>query len=580
MKSETRKCQNCKNEFIIEPDDFGFYEKIKVPPPTFCPECRLQRRMIRRNERFLYSRTCSDTGKKIVSVYDADVSFPVYSREYWYSDNWDGTNYGRDYDFSRPFFEQLKELAEVAPRLNLWSVNTVNSDYSNYIVDSKNCYLCFTALGGNEDCMYSGYLNGSINCIDCDYITKCDKCYQCFNCDNSYNCQYSIDSSNCRDSAFLADCSDCSDCFGCVGLRNKQYHIWNKAYTKEEYQAELVNLKMPSRQNVVFFKDKLNKLWLEFPHRYMHGKKNQNVTGDYVINSNNCKNSFFINNSEDSKNLFFTFGLKTSMDVIISPLNNELLYECHAIPKQNQNIKFSDLVSNGSDDVEYSSNCEGCSHIFGCIGLRKKEYCILNKQYAKEEYEKLVKDIKEHMKKVPYTSKGGQIYAYGEFFPPEISPFTYNESIAQEHFPLTKIEAEKQGLQWKDLKEKNYQATLSPLIVPDDPTQNKTDLITEIIGCMNEGKGEHNCTIAFRILPDELQFYKQGNIPIPVYCPNCRHHQRLGQRNPLKLWRRQCMCDKKHYNHEGHCEVEFETSYALERPEIVYCEKCYQQEVY
>jgi len=580
MKSENRKCQNCKNEFVIEADDFSFYEKIGVPPPTFCPECRLQRRMMRRNERFLYSRVCSGSGKKIVSVYEESVGFPVYSGEYWYSDNWDGTDYGREYDFSKSFFEQLIDLAKVAPRLNMWSVNTVSSDYSNYIVDSKNCYLCFTALGGNEDCMYSGYLNGSSRCVDCDHITKCDRCFQCFNCDNCYNCQYSIDSSNCRDSSFLADCVDCSDCFGCVGLRNKQYYIWNKPYTKEEYQKELATLKTPSRQNIVFFKDKLDKLWLEFPHRYMRGKKNQNVTGDYAINSNNCKNSFFINNSEDCKNLFFTFGLKTSMDVIISPLNNELLYECHAIPKQNQNIRFSDLCSNGSSNVEYSSNCDGCDHIFGCIGLRKKEYCFLNKQYSREEYKELIPKIKKHMEEMPFVSKSKNVYSYGEFFPPELSPFAYNESVAQEHFPLEKIEAAKRGLNWKELKAKDYKATISPLAVPDHPGQDKIELTKEIIGCMNEGRGEHNCTTAFRVLPDELEFYKQANIPIPVYCPNCRHHQRLIQRNPIKLWHRECMCNKNHSHHQGRCEIEFETSYAPERLEIVYCERCYQLEVY
>ena len=50
MKSETKQCQNCKKDFIIEPDDFGFYEKIKIPPPTFCPECRMQRRLAWRND--------------------------------------------------------------------------------------------------------------------------------------------------------------------------------------------------------------------------------------------------------------------------------------------------------------------------------------------------------------------------------------------------------------------------------------------------------------------------------------------------------------------------------------------------
>jgi hypothetical protein len=589
--SEKRICQNCRGEFIIEPDDFGFYEKMQVPPPTFCPECRVQRRMIRRNERVLYSRTCAGSGKKIISYYEASVPFPVYGREYWYSDNWDGTIYGRPYDFSKNFFEQFIALAQVAPRLNLWQVNSVNSDYSNYIVDSKNCYLCFTALGNNEDSMYSSYITGSINCLDCDLLNKCDRCYECFNCDTCYNCQYSIDSNNCRDSAFLADCNNCSDCFGCVGLRDKQYHIWNKPYNKEEYKKELSILKIPARQNVNFFKEKLSKLWMEFPHRYMHSKKNENVTGDYVTNSKNCKNSFMINNSEDSKNLFYCLNLKSSMEVTVSTVVNELLYECHAIPKQNQNIKFSDLCSNGCSEVEYSSNCDGCSHIFGCIGLRKKEYCILNKQYSKEEYQELVEKIKKQMDDIPYTDRSGRSYKYGEFFPPEASPFAYNESIAQEYFPLTKAEAEKSGYSWKELKEKNYKPTISPLAVPEDLEKIKDDFINEVVGCLNEGKGNHNCTTAFRILPNELQFYRQSNIPIPLYCPNCRHHQRVRQRNSMKLSKRICQCageqsqngvyknTAKHI-HQGKCEVEFETSYSPDRPEMVYCEKCYQQEVY
>jgi RNA polymerase subunit RPABC4/transcription elongation factor Spt4 len=37
---ETKNCQNCKKDFNIEPDDFSFYEKMKVPVPTWCPECR------------------------------------------------------------------------------------------------------------------------------------------------------------------------------------------------------------------------------------------------------------------------------------------------------------------------------------------------------------------------------------------------------------------------------------------------------------------------------------------------------------------------------------------------------------
>ena len=58
-KVENRICQNCKKDFTIEPEDFNFYEKIKVPPPTWCPECRMIRRMNYRNERSLYKQDCA-----------------------------------------------------------------------------------------------------------------------------------------------------------------------------------------------------------------------------------------------------------------------------------------------------------------------------------------------------------------------------------------------------------------------------------------------------------------------------------------------------------------------------------------
>src|SRR3989344_6587183 len=366
---EIKTCQASKKEFTITDNEQFFCEKIKVPLPTFSPEERFRRRLMRRNERVLNMRTCSGTGKKIVSVYDADVPFPVYSREYWNSDSWDGTDYGRDYDFSRPFFEQYIELAKVAPRMAMWQVNTVNSDYSNYIVDSKNCYLCFTALGNNEDSMYSSYITGCVNCLDSDHCTKCDRCHECFNCDTSYNLKYSVDCTNCRDSYFLRDCNNCSNCFGCVALKDKQYYIFNEPYSKEDYEKKIKGFKATSRQNISHLEERVDKLWKSYPRKYLHGKKNENVTGDYINNSGKCSNAFFANNCEDNINTFFTMGLKNSMDVTVSPVNNEFPYECHAVPRQNSNVKFSDLCANGSTNLDYCSNLDSCSNCFGCIGL-------------------------------------------------------------------------------------------------------------------------------------------------------------------------------------------------------------------
>jgi hypothetical protein len=76
----------------------------------------------------------------------------------------------------------------------------------------------------------------------------------------------------------------------------------------------------------------------------------------------------------------------------------------------------------------------GGSHHFGCVSMRKPEYCILNKQYTKEEYEKLHTHIVEDMNKNPYISVDGHTYRYGEFFPPEFSPLHIMTVLPQDFF--------------------------------------------------------------------------------------------------------------------------------------------------
>ena len=77
MGAEQRTCQNCKNPFTIEPEDFSFYEKVKAPPPTWCPDCRAQRRMMWRCERSLYKRPCDLCGTNIISMYSSDKPYKV-----------------------------------------------------------------------------------------------------------------------------------------------------------------------------------------------------------------------------------------------------------------------------------------------------------------------------------------------------------------------------------------------------------------------------------------------------------------------------------------------------------------------
>ena len=140
---EKRNCQNCQKEFAIQPEDLVFYQKINVPPPTFCPQCRLQRRTAWRNERTLYKRKCDLCKNSIIAIYPSGTLFPVYCRECWYSDKWDPLSYGDSYDFSKNFFSHFKELLVKAPRVAMYIDNCVNCDYANQIANCKNCYLSF-----------------------------------------------------------------------------------------------------------------------------------------------------------------------------------------------------------------------------------------------------------------------------------------------------------------------------------------------------------------------------------------------------------------------------------------------------
>lgn len=596
MQSETRNCQNCKNDFVIDSEDFNFYKKISVPPPTWCPECRVIRRYVWRNERSLYKRKSSVPGvvvEDIVSMYASEKDYIVYDEKYWWSDKWDPLISARDYDFSKPFFQQYKELIENTPLIGLSVTNNVNSSYCNISAEEKGCYM-ISASGINENVMYSNRVANTKDSLDVYVSDKNQLCYELVDSNNCFNVLYSAKANNCIQSYFLYDCVNCQNCIGCVGLRNKNYHIFNKPYSKEDYNQKLKEYNFSSFSSVQKFKKEFNYFLEKFPRRFADNINCTNVTGDNVRNSKNTKFCFDGTGVEDSKYLTWVYmGVKDSYDVGGgSGVNVERLYESWDTNFSSQSVFFSGVIY-ACFNTQYSWNCHGSNNIFGCYGLRNKEYCILNKQYSKEEYKELLPKIIKHMDDMPFYGEEGRIYKYGEFFPVEISPFAYNETIAQEYFPITKEVAIKRKYKWRDKEEKKYNISVLPKSIPDNIKDINESILEEVIGCLHSEENKHSfscqasCTTAFKITQRELSFYKNMNIPIPLLCPNCRHGERLNKRNPIKLWHRKCMCGSVgspqvtgNHQHEGECTEEFETSYAPDRPEIIYCEKCYQAEMY
>src|SRR3989344_2593744 len=145
-------CSKCKQGFEITPDDQAFYQKIAVPAPTLCPSCRAIRRMVWWNEHHLY-RKKDMHGTEIFSTFPEASPIKIMERDAWWGDAWDAMEYGKDYDFSKPFFMQFGELMRAVPWPSRDVQRLVNSDYSNMASDLKNCYLVFNS-GKSENCLY------------------------------------------------------------------------------------------------------------------------------------------------------------------------------------------------------------------------------------------------------------------------------------------------------------------------------------------------------------------------------------------------------------------------------------------
>ncbi len=556
-----RSCTHCSASFGISKDDLQFYDDISpvfgdkkcaIPPPTLCPACRFQRRLLMRNDRHLYHRKSSLSGKQIISIYAPEKEFPVYDQDEWWSDRWDPKAYGRDIDFSKPFYDQVQELRLTVPRISLLTTGVENSYYTNHALFLKNCYLVFGG-GHDEDCMFSNYISFSKDTLDGLCLYSCERCYEGVSSQRCYECLWFMNCRDCTSCLMIEDCESCKNCIGCFGLHRKEYCILNNFVGKEGFEKMQRELLPLTHGKIDALRERFDALKATLPHRSAHTYASENCTGDAVYNSKNSFDCFDVTDCEDCKHIAFTpKGIRSQDATFTSPDgvdHNYFVGSTVGAPRS----AFTFMVWYGSD-VYCSIECHHCQNCFGCAGLRNAKHCILNKQYTKEQYDELVPKIIEQMKKF------GE---WGEFFPLDLCPYGYNETNAVDYFPLTKEQALAHGFSWRD--ESDQQETyLGPKPeIPETITDVGDDICTKILVCEATGR-------PFKIIPQELKFYRSMGLPLPKRCFDERHKDRILRRNPRKLWARDC----------AKCKEEMQTTYSPEKPQIVYCERCYLETVY
>ncbi|MFA4930873.1 MAG: hypothetical protein WC570_03360 [Patescibacteria group bacterium] len=569
---ENKNCKQCGVNYEVTDEDLAFYQKVApefggkkylIPAPNDCPECRMRHCLAMRNVRQLYRRKCDKTGVDIISSYAPNSPYKVYQVDEYEKDDWDPMHFGREFNFSRGFFEQLRELQLAVPKPHAAVLTSTmeNADFVNGAHNVKNAYLSFGVEG--ENLYYCDSTYSATNVCDCLNLTNSQWCYQCVEGTNLYRAFFCQDCHDCRDIYFARNLRGCQNCFGCVELNNKQYCVFNEQKTKSEFEELMTKYKF-TQESIVQMLAKMNQLYASIPHKYASLVNVEDCVGDYIANSKNCHNCYEIVGGENLHNCScLVTDAKDCYDVTKYGFNVELSYFGNSLGQNVYRVLFSKYCYQNARDLIYCDNCyNSVANLFGCVGLRQKQYCILNKQYSKEEYERLVAKIIEHMQ-----ARG----EWGEFLPYELSDYCYNETMAQDYYPLTKDEAVKLGAKWQDedfgLK---YEGPFyQPKSIDNyDPNQNSNaqleldELLKGVIKCEVSGK-------PFRVISQEVAFYIEHGLPIPSKHPEVRYKERFSQRRSRKLFTRQC----------DRCGVELQSTFDPGGKEKVYCEGCYRKEV-
>lgn len=551
-----KTCTKCQSQFEVSDFEKQFLQKIspeiggqkfQIPEPEICPDCRLQNRTVFRNEQFLYHNKSTFSGKPLISLFSPDTpwgkNIKVISNEEWWSDSWDPMDYGRDFDFNIPFFEQFAELNAQIPQQNLMQSSNENCPYTTGTGSCKNCYL-INCSENDEDCYYGKLIQSSRDIMDSAYIYDSELLYECFNCTKCYGCNYLSYSQNCTDCWFSENLRGCKNCFLCTNLANKEYFFKNQKLSPEDYKQKISEY-LSSSEGLEKANKELTELSKQSIHKYANIVNCEDSTGDLLTNCKNCTDCYDVNDSRDCKYVTVGVDIKDTVDCSNMYVKPELNYQVLGTIEVYNNI-FS-LYTFYSSNIMYSMNCWNSENLFGCSGLKKKKYCILNKQYTEEQYNELVPKIIEQMMKT------GE---WGKYFPLKDSPFGYNETVANEYVPLTKEDALKQGYKWKDPDQKEHKP--QTYTAPTDINDVKDDILDAVLACDDCGKN-------YKIIPQELSRLRKNGLPIPKKCPDCRLAKRLQKRNPRKLYDRNC----------SKCNAPIQTTYSPDKPEIVYCQKCY-----
>ena len=541
-----RRCEETGEEFEITGTEVELYKNLSLPLPHTAPYVRLRQARAHIGGLELFPRETIE-GKPTVSMYDPGSPAPLTSPQKWHSDEFDALKYGQLLDPMKPFFQQWTKFSNTVPRPSIITDPTSeNCNWCLYDISFRNSYATY----GGVACDTVLYTDMSIrathsvdvaNIIDSEWSYESVSMFQCSQAHFSENC------TSCLNVYFCFGCVNLSDSFGCVNLKNKQYCFLNVQLTLEEYKKRISQIDLSDAAVLEYWQQKTRELWQQ---GYYMAEANLNseeskgdglvdckeVSGISVFQSNRVYNAFDVSFAKDSCDIQTSSNLERCGNVIscTNGYENKMCVSCH-----------------GCIDIEYSELCISCEHCFGCIGLKRKKFCIFNVQYSEEEYWKKLDHIKTEM------LKRGE---YGKNFPYSTSLLAYNTSHADPFFPLSEERASSLGARWYTFPPANISNVLVIDSLPTKLSEVTPDILNQQFLC------PETCR-PFRIVKPELEFHQKMTIALPRVHPVARRKNRYTRMLGLHLFDRSCK----------ECGTSILTRVSPASQVSVTCSTCYNQ---
>jgi len=546
-----RVCVLTGEKWLMTDEEIGWYKKFNVPPSKYSPLTR----MCLVNSNFVlfdvWYNYHPETGKPIVSVVHPASGVKVLPDNEWFQK--DFSEYGREVELKRAFFEQFYDLVRTVPV----------PAYYNYVAPENS--IAFISLGDQDSyfviaCKSKRTFYGS-NAFDVEdtaevmFSKNVQNSYNVIRSEKIYNCLFVREAYECTDSSFLFDCRNCEHCFGATNKRHAKYLWFNEQLSKEEWEKRRAQVDLSSSSVRIEYEKKFADLvnasvWPENFNLNTDKNAGEYVTdaSDIVHGYNVCPGSqsvHYVNHATPvaSRDSYICAGIYGSSDCYYG-LGFGMC----------SNVKYSLCVNTNGIDLEYCNSCYDCEHCFACVGLRRKKFCLFNKQYSEEEYWRLVDELKCAM-----LERG----EYGEFPLMNFSSQYWKNSGSVQLYGATEEECRKMGARIFEPGEAGAEGPDANAELIDMSTINDRVSTEELVGRVFFDSVAKR---RFSYLKQELELYEKLRLAPPRLHPTRRIQQLYSEMNMPIFMKIPCQkCGKE-------IVVAKNNNYPVRE---IYCRSCY-----